>query len=117
MLARARIPPSTPHHLDAVNHEHDDERAARVFAALGDPQSLRLLAHVLEVGECDRTAGRRLEMTARATAARLDRLVAAGVLTRTRPALGSPVYGVADVRTVERLLATVRQLRSHERNA
>lgn len=86
-----------------------------MLAALADPLALRLLEHVLHAGPCDSAVGPRLDMTAALASAHLERLVAAGLLTR--PAPGSPVYRVGDVADVERLLLTVRRLGAHRRDA
>jgi 3-polyprenyl-4-hydroxybenzoate decarboxylase len=77
---------------------------------LSDPMSLRLLLHVLEVGECDRGIGRQFDTTARAAEVRLDRMVAVGLMVRTDPVSRSHVYRVTNAASVGRLLATVRQL-------
>lgn len=86
-----------------------------MLAALADPLALRLLEHVLHAGPCDSAVGPRLDMTAALASAHLERLVAAGLLTRSAP--GSPVYRVGDVADVERLLLTVRRLGAHRRDA
>ncbi len=91
-----------------MSHE-DDETTARVFHTLADPMSLKLILHLLDVGECDRTVGRQLQMTRRAGGVRLDRLLATGLIVGKRDAETS-LYELADAASVERLLATVRQL-------
>jgi DNA-binding transcriptional ArsR family regulator len=105
------------HHWDAVKDDNDDEGAARVLGVLADPRSLRLLLHVLQVGECDSTVGGQLDMTPRTTAAHLERLVEAGLLVHTQRGPGARSCRVSDAATVERLLVTVRQLGIHTRDA
>lgn len=104
------VPPSD---LDAVTD--DDEGAARIFRALYDPPSLRLLLHVLETGQCDTDVGRLLDMTAGSATAHLDHLVQAGLLVRTQCVESTDVYRVTDAAAIERLLATVRQLSDRDR--
>ena len=94
----------------------DDEGAVRVLGALCDRPSLQLLLHVLETGECDSTVGRQLDMPSAAAAARLDRLVDAGLMVRTQPQPGRDRYRISDALLVERLLATVRQLGARDRD-
>lgn len=88
----------------------EDEAAARVFKALADPQSLRLLLHVLQVGTCDDTVGYELDMTPRAAAFHLERFFAAGLLVRTEAVPEASSYRVSDAAAVEGLLTTVRHL-------
>lgn len=98
--------PPTPR--DAVTD--DNEAAARVLGALADPRSLRLLLHVLKVGTCDDSVGPELDLTPRAAAVHLERLVAVGLLVHTEAVPRADAYRVSDAATVERLLATVNRL-------
>lgn len=92
----------------------EDEGVARIFRALCDPTSLRLLLHVLEVGEYD-TNERLLDKRARSDDVHLDHLVHARLMVRTPREDGTGVYSVTDAATIERLLATVRQLGTRNR--
>lgn len=94
-------------------HPHDDDTAA-VFRALADPMSRTLIRHLLQAGECDSAVGRPLQMDRRATALRLDRLAAAGLIVQAQSGDGPQLYRLADAAGVERLLAAVRQLRTRE---
>ncbi len=92
---------------------HDNDTAA-FFRALADPMSRKLIRHLLQAGECDSAVGRQLQMDRRATALRLDRLTAAGLIVQAQSGHGTQLYRLADAAGIERLLASVRQLRTRE---
>lgn len=96
---------------------NDDEGAARIFRVLCDPTSLRLLLHVLEVGQCDSDVERLLDLAAGSAALHLDHLVEAGLLVRTPRGDGTDGYWVTDTAIIEGLLETVRQLGARDRKS
>lgn len=111
----ARRSRSAPTHLDTVRD--DDEGAARIFHALCDPSSFRLLLHALEVGQHGIEVERLLDMPAGSAAVHLDRLIDAGLMLRTQRDDGTDVYRVTNTATIERLLTTVRKLGTRDREA
>ena len=94
-------------------HPQDDDTAV-IFRSLADPMSRRLIRHLLEAGECDSAVGRQLQMDRRASALRLDRLTAAGLIVQLQSEDGTPLYRLSDAAGIERLLALVRQLGARE---
>lgn len=95
-------------------HPHDDHHAAVIFRALADPMSRKLIHHLLHAGECDSAVGRQLQMDRRASALRLDRLTASGLIVQAQSEDGTPLYRLADAAGIKRLLASVRQLGARE---
>ena len=94
-------------------HPHDNDTAV-VLRALADPMSRKLVRHLLQAGEWDGTLGRQLHLDRRAVVLRLDRLRAAGLIVQAQSGDGTQVYRLADAAGIERLLASVRQLRTRE---
>ena len=94
-------------------HPHDEDTAV-IFRALADPMSRQLIRHLLHAGECDSAVGRELQLDRRASALRLERLTAAGLIVQAQSGDGTQLYRLSDAAGIERLLALVHQLRTKE---